>query len=327
MAAACNGEDERMTQDSPTISRRHFVAAAGAVAATTVATAEAATPQRAAGRFAGKVAWITGGARGQGRSHALRLAAEGADIIVSDSLTAVRSIDYAMATQADLDETAAMVRSAGRRVLAIKSDVRDPAAAAAVVREGNSMFGRIDLLVANAGIYGTSPMASMSDALFNDVVQTNLYGVFHSLRAVLPGMIERRSGRIVAIASLAARSGQVNSAAYCASKWGVIGMVKATALEVAKNNVTVNAVCPTGVNTPLLNNPATWKRALPGDPNPTQAKFEAMMRANPFAPQGVPWVEPADVSDSVLFLLSDEARHITGSAIDVAAGSMAGNVA
>lgn len=318
-----------MPQDESSISRRQFVASAGAVAAVsaTGSPAQAAAQARPVGRFAGKVAWITGGARGQGRSHAQRLAAEGADIILSDSLTPLSTVDYPMASQVDLDETAALVRAAGRRVLALKSDVRDPAAALDAVQKGIDMFGKIDLLVANAGIYGTSALATTSDALFDDVVRTNLYGVFHSMRAVLPGMIERKSGRIVVIASLAARTGQMNSAAYCASKWGVIGMAKATALEVAKSNITVNCVCPTAVNTPLLNNPAAWKRALPTDPVPNQAKFEEMMRLNPFAPQGVPWVEPSDVSDSVLFLLSDEARHITGSAIDVAAGSMAANVA
>ena len=317
-----------MSGDDPTISRRQFVASAGAVTASSaIGTAQAAAPERLAGRFAGKIAWITGGARGQGRSHAQRLAAQGADIIISDSVTSLPTIEYPMASQADLDETAEMVRAMGRRVLALRSDVRDPDAVTEVAQKGVEMFGRIDLLVANAGVYGTAPLASMSDGLFDDVVRTNLYGVFHSMRAVLPGMVARRYGRIVAIASLAARTGQMNSGAYCASKWGVIGMVKATALEVAKSNVTVNCVCPTGVNTPLLNNAAAWKRALPGDGEPSREKFEAKMRLHPFAPQGVPWVEPADVSDSVLFLLSEEARHITGSAIDVAAGSMASNVA
>jgi len=316
-------------KDDVGVSRRGFVAAAGTVAASlaTGAAASDVPAARAAGRFAGKVAWITGGARGQGRSHAQRLAAEGADIILSDSLTPVATLDYPLATQADLDETAAMVRAAGRRVLALKSDVRDPAAAQAVADQGAKAFGKIDLLVANAGIYATSPIATMSDAMFDDLIRTNLFGVFHSLRAVMPGMIGRRFGRIVVTSSLAGRSGLANSAAYCASKWGVIGMVKAAALEVAKQNITVNLVCPTSVNTPLVNHPRAWARALPGDPAPDQAKFEAKMRVNPFAPQGVPWVEPPDVSDSVLFLLSEEARHITGSALDVAAGSMAGNSA
>ena len=310
------------------LSRRGFVAGGGTIAAAAAAMpASAAAPRAAAGRFAGKVAWITGGARGQGRSHAQRLAAEGADIIISDSLAPVTTLPYPLADQGDLNHTAALVRAAGGRVLALKSDVRDPAAANAVAEAGIRAFGKIDFLVANAGIYAAAPMATTSDALFDDIIRTNLYGVFHSLRAVLPGMIEHRFGRIVVTSSLAGRTGQANTSAYCASKWGVIGMVKATALEVAKQNVTVNAVCPTGVNTPLVNNPAAWERALPGDSAPTRAKFEAKMRANPFAPQGVPWVEASDVADSILFLLSEEARHITGSAIDVAAGSMATNVA
>jgi len=319
-----------MTEQESGLSRRHFVAAAGtiaAAAATTAAGAQAAPQPRPAGRFAGKVAWITGGARGQGRSHAQRLAAEGADIILSDSLTGVASIDYPMASQTDMDETAAMVRAAGRRVLALKSDVRDAQAATEVVRQGTAMFGKVDLLVANAGVYGTSTIAAMSDALFDDIIRTNLYGVFHSLRAVLPGMSERGFGRIVVTSSLAGRSGHATGGAYCASKFGVIGMVKAAALEVAKRNVTINCVCPTSVNTPLVDNPAGWARALPGDPAPTREKFIAKRRANAASPQGIPWVEATDVSDSVLFLLSEEARHITGSAIDVAAGAMAVNLA
>lgn len=319
------------TTEDQGLSRRSFVSGAGvALAAGTAgagATAAAAAAPAPRGRFAGKVAWITGGARGQGRSHAQRLAAEGADVIISDSLTPVATLDYPLATQADLDQTADMVRAAGRRVLALKSDVRDPAATADVVRRGIASFGKIDLLVANAGIYASGPAETLGDALFNDILQTNLYGVFHSIRAVLPGMTERGYGRIVATASLAGRSGLANTAAYCASKWGVIGMVKSIALDVAKRNVTVNAVCPTAVNTPLISNPASWARSLPGDPAPTREKYEAQMRAHPFAPQGVPWVEPADVSDVVLFLLSEEARHTTGAAMDITAGSMAGNVA
>lgn len=310
-------------------SRRSFVVGAGTIAAAATAsvTTSASAEPMARGRFAGKVAWITGAARGQGRSHAQRLAAEGADIILSDSLAPVATLDYPLSSQADLDQTEALVRAAGGRVLVLKSDVRDPAAATDVVKQGGKAFGKIDLLIANAGIYGTSPIAASSDALFDDIIRTNLYGVFHSLRAVLPGMIERNFGRIVVTSSLAGRTGQANSSAYCASKWGVIGMVKAAALEVAKQNITINLVCPAGVNTPLVNNPTAWARALPDDPSPTQAKFEAKMSAKPFSPQGVPWVEPSDVTDSVLFLLSDGARHITGSAIDVASGSMASNVA
>lgn len=317
--------------DDHGLSRRSFVSGAGVALAAGTAAAGASAASAAApasrGRFAGKVAWITGGARGQGRSHAERLAAEGADVIISDSLTPVATLDYPLATQADLDHTADLVRAKGGRVLALKSDVRDPAQTADVVRRGLAAFGKIDLLVANAGIYAAGATETLGDALFNDILQTNLYGVFHSIRAVLPGMSERRYGRIVATASVAGRSGLANTAAYCASKWGVIGLVKSTALDVAKRNITVNAVCPTGVNTPLVSNPAAWARALPNDPAPTREKFEALMRANPYSPQGVPWVESSDVSDVVLFLLSEEARHTTGAAIDIAAGGMAGNAA
>ncbi|MCP1471715.1 SDR family mycofactocin-dependent oxidoreductase [Sphingobium sp. OAS761] len=317
-----------MTMDDKVMSRRHFVGAAGAVAAAGAASSvSAASSGERRGRFAGKVAWITGGARGQGRSHAQRLAAEGADIILSDSLKDVGSIDYPMARQSDMDDTADMVRAAGGRVLAIRSDIRDAASAADVVRQGQAMFGRIDLMVANAGIYGTSSIAAMSDALFDDIIQTNLYGVFHAIRAVLPGMVDQRFGRIVVTSSLAGRSGHATGSAYCASKWGIIGMVKAASLEVARQNITMNCVCPTSVNTPLIDNPAGWAKALPGDPEPTRAKFQAKRMANPHSPQGIAWVEPSDVSDTVLFLLSEEARHITGSAIDVAAGAMANNAA
>jgi NAD(P)-dependent dehydrogenase (short-subunit alcohol dehydrogenase family) len=167
----------------------------------------------------------------------------------------------------------------------------------------------------------------MTDRMFDDVVRTNLYGVFHMMRAVVAPMARRRFGRIVATSSAAGRMGLANTGHYCASKWGVIGLAKALALEVAKQGITVNCVCPTAVNTPLLNNPVAWKRALPGDPAPTRETFEAKQRANPYTPQGVPWVEPEDVTEAILFLLSDAARHITGSAIDVSAGGAAMNSA
>lgn len=311
------------------LSRRSVIHAAtlGAVASS-VAGGGAALAQQAAGaatggRFAGKVALITGGARGQGRAHAELLAREGADIVLCDILAPVGTLDYPLASQADMDQTVALVRAQGRRCLGIKADMRDAAAATEVVRRATAELGKVDLLIANAGIYGSSPLAQMSDQTFDDVIRTNLYGVFHIVRAVLPGMQQRRFGRIVATASMAGRMGIANASHYSASKWGVIGLVKAVALEVAKQGITVNAVCPTGVNTPLINNEAAWRRALPGDPSPTRAKFEAKMRANPYSPQGVPWVEPEDVANATLFLLSEEARHITGTAVDIAAGGSA----
>jgi len=243
--------------------------------------------------------------------------------VVCDSLTDVASLDYPLATQADMEETEKQVHAAGGQFLGMKADVRDPAAANDVIAKAQSRFGRVDFLVANAGIVSYAPLVSMSDQMFDDVMRTNVYGVFYSVRAALAPMTKQGYGRIVVIASQAGRMGLTNGSHYSASKWAVIGMAKSLALEVARKNITVNCVCPTVVNTPLYNNPAAWKRALPNDPTPTREKFEAQQAIAPYAPQGVPWVEPEDVSKAALFLLSDEADHITGAALDVTAGGSA----
>jgi len=317
--------------DGTELSRRSALGIAGVLAAAggmigTAAVAGAqATPgsERAKRRFEGRVAVITGGARGMGRSHALALAREGAAIVACDILKQIPTVAYPLATQADMDETGRLVKEAGGRFVAVKADVRVPVEAEAVIAQAVRQFGQVDYLLANAGIYATSPVAQMTDQMFDDMIKTNLYGVFNIMRAALPAMVAKRFGRIVATASMAGRMGLASTGHYCASKWGVIGLTKSLALEVARQGITVNSVCPTGVNTPLVNNPAAWRKALPDDPAPTREKYEARMRANPYAPQGVPWIEPEDVTAAILFLLSDEARHITGSAFDVAAGGSA----
>ena len=253
----------------------------------------------------------------------MMLAQQGARIVVCDSLTDVATLDYPLATQADMAETEKQVRAAGGQFLGVKADVRDPAAANDVIAQAQSRFGRVDFLVANAGIVSYTPLASMTDQMFDDVMRTNVYGVFHSMRAALTPMQKQGYGRIVVIASQAGRMGLRTGSHYSASKWAVIGMTKSLALEVAKQNITVNCICPTVVNTPLYNNPAAWKRALPNDPAPTREKFEAQQAIAPYAPQGVPWVQPEDISKAALFLLSDEAEHITGAALDVTAGGSA----
>ncbi len=316
------------------ISRRGALRAAGVLAAAgglsgligTSAVASAATAPDSdlrKKRFEGRVAVITGGARGQGRSHALALAREGVKIVVCDILEQISTVAYPLATQEDMDETARLVAAVGGEFVGLKADVRDPAAANKVIKQALQKFGKVDFLMANAGIYTTGPVATMSDQMFDDVVRTNLYGVFNIMRAALPSMIEKGFGRIVATSSMAGRMGYANTGHYCASKWGVIGLTKALALEVGRQGITVNSVCPSSVNTPLINNPISWREALPDDPAPTREKYEARMRANAKGPQGVPWVEPEDVTAAALFLLSDDARHITGTAIDVAAGGSA----
>ena len=324
-----------MSSEERDVTRRSLIGGmvAGAAALGASGAAAAASPapspgapglSRSDGRFAGRVALITGAARGLGRAYAVGLAHEGATIVGCDILAPIGSVAYPLASMADLDETARLVANAGGRFLGVKADVRDPAAATALVEQAVRQFGKVDFLLANAGIYTTSPVASMSDAMFDDVIRTNLYGVFNIMRAALGPMQRQQYGRIVATASMAGRMGLADHGHYCASKWGVIGLVKSLALEVAKQNITVNAVCPTSMNTPLLSNEVNWRKALPNDPNPTREKFEAASRAKPYAPQGVPWVEPEDVTKATLFLLSDDARHITGTSIDVAAGGSAG---
>lgn len=226
-----------------------------------------------------------------------------------------------------MDETARLVTAAGAQFVGLKADVRDSAAANGVIEQALRQFGKVDFLPANAGIYTTGPMAKMSDQMFDDVLRTNLYGVFNMMRATLPSMTENGFGRIVATSSMAGRMGYANTAHYCASKWGVIGLSKALALEVGKQGITVNCVIPSSVNTPLTNNPISWRGVLPDDPAPTREKYEARMRANASGAQGVPWVEPEEVTAAALFLLTNDARHITGTAIDIAAGGSASTMA
>ncbi len=277
------------------------------------------------GKLDGKVALITGGARGQGRSHALTLAREGADIVVCDIAAQIPSVPFPMGTEEQLQETARLVEDLDRRCLAVKADVRDVTQLRGVVEQALSEFGHIDILLANAGIGSYSPVVDMTDEQWDDVIDTNLKGVFNAMRAVLPHMIERRYGRIVATASMAGRVGMPNLGHYVASKWGVIGLVKTVALEVAQYGITVNAVCPTSVNTDMIHNEATYKLFRPDLEHPTREDvMTAFMSLNV---QPVPWVEPEDISRAILFLVSDEARYITGTALSVAAGMNARNAA
>src|SRR6476659_2457001 len=162
------------------------------------------------GRLEGKVAMVTGGARGQGRSHAVAFAREGADVVVCDIDQQVETVPYPLSGAADLEETARLVREQGRRCLAQAADVRDAAQVDGVVDAALAEFGRVDVLAANAGVWAASQLSEMSDELWRDVVEINLYGVFHAIRAVSRPMIEQGSGRIIATASTAARSGLPN---------------------------------------------------------------------------------------------------------------------
>jgi SDR family mycofactocin-dependent oxidoreductase len=269
-------------------------------------------------RFTGKVAMVTGAARGQGRSHAVRLAAEGADLILCDLGADIDTVPYALGTEDELRETAAMVGEHGSRAVVCRCDVRSTADLADAVSRGLDELGRIDVLVANAGIAGVSTLAEMSDDVWQNMIDVNLTGVFKTLRAVVPHMVSRGYGRIVATSSIVGRQGSANIGHYVAAKWGVLGLVKSLAVEVAEHGVTVNAVCPTSVDSEMIQNETFHRLFLPEADEIRMEDVEAAYTA--LNPIPVPWLSPNDVSDAVLFLASDEARLITGDALPVALG-------
>ena len=269
-------------------------------------------------RFTGKVALVTGAARGQGRSHAVRLAAEGADLVLCDLCADIGTVPYALGSLAELQETASLVAEHGRRAVVCQADVRSTADLEAAVARGLEELGQIDVLVANAGVAGISTIAEMSDEAWQNMIDINLTGVFKTMRAVVGHMVSRGYGRIVATSSIVGRQGSANIGHYVAAKWGVIGLVKSLAVEVAADGVTVNAVCPTSVDSPMIQNEAFHRLFLPDAQEILPADVEAAYTA--LNPIPVPWLAPGDVSDAVLFLASDEARFITGDALPVALG-------
>lgn len=275
------------------------------------------------GKFDGKVVLITGGARGQGRSHAVTFAREGADVAFCDIASQLDTVPYPMATPEDLKETVQLVEDLDRRCIGVTADVRDRDQIVAFAEQARTELGRIDFLLANAGIFTFSTVAEMDDHTWSQTIDTNLTGVFHAMRAVLPTMIEQGYGRIVATSSMAGKMGYANCAHYVATKWGVIGLVKSLAMEVGGNGITVNAICPTTVDTTMIQNEATYKLFLPDAAHPTRADAAPAFQTMNAIP--VPWVETIDISNAMAFLCSDEARYITGETIAVAAGMNAAN--
>jgi SDR family mycofactocin-dependent oxidoreductase len=275
------------------------------------------------GQLTGQVALITGGARGQGRAHAIALAREGADIVVTDIAADMETIDYPLATPADLEETVRLVEKEDRRCLAIQADMRDTTAVNGAVEATLAEFGRVDILVANHGVINYGLLENFTDEMWDTVLQTNITGYFKVMRAVIPHMRAQKYGRLICTASFGARGGYPNLPAYTAAKWGVIGLVKGTALEVANAGITVNVVCPAAVGTGLFLNQPTYDLFCPDLPHPTREDFEARLVQNNAGLNGRRYLDAEHVSRAVLFLACDLDGVMTGQVTDVGLGSSA----
>jgi SDR family mycofactocin-dependent oxidoreductase len=256
----------------------------------------------------GKVAFITGAARGQGRAHAVRLASDGADVIAIDICAPIGSVKYPLASADDLAVTVKLVEDTGARIVAREADVRDRASLSAAVQTGVDELGRLDIVVANAGI---APMASGDDG-WNDVIDVNLTGVYNTIKVSIPTMVEQGAGgSIVLISSAAGLAGvgspDAGSVGYAAAKHGVVGLMRVYANLLAQQNIRVNSLHPTGVETPMINNEFKMAAATdtPG----------AMGNALP-----VEVLQAEDIANAVAWLVSDQARYITGVTLPVDAG-------
>jgi SDR family mycofactocin-dependent oxidoreductase len=270
------------------------------------------------GRFDGRTALITGAARGQGRSHAIAMAREGADVVLVDAPAPVASVPYPLGTEDELRETAALVEAEGRTAIVAPADVRRSDQLRAVVALALERLGKLDVVVANAGVVTYHQLADMDDQAWDDVIDVNLTGVANTIRAVLPTMIERRYGRIVVISSQSGRRGVPNLAHYSAAKWGLLGLVKTVALETAPlGGITCNAVLPGAVDTPMMRHREVYRTFRPDLDDPTVEDMEE--RLLQMSPMPTPWIDAGDISNAVLFLAADEARHISGVSLDVAA--------
>jgi len=264
------------------------------------------------GKLDGKVAFISGAARGQGRSHALRLAEEGANVISIDACAKIASIPYEMPGLEDLEQTAAGVRAFGRECMTRQVDVRDEEGVIAAVADGVRRFGRLDVVLANAGV---APCSTDHDA-WAEVIDINLTGVFNTVEAVIPHMVAAGNGGAIVITSSTAGINGVGGAtrgglAYTASKHGVVGLMRSYANILSRHSIRVNSIHPTGVRTPMVMNDAmaAFLEQFP--------EMQDQVSGNALP---VDVIEPSDISSAVLWLVSDEGRYVTGITLPVDAG-------
>jgi (+)-trans-carveol dehydrogenase len=271
-------------------------------------------------RFDGKVAFVTGAARGQGRSHAVHLAQEGADIIAVDVCEQVASAPVEMATPEDLAETVAEVEAVGGRILATQTDVRRHDALKSALDAGVEEFGRLDIVAANAGIAGFGLTHELSDVEWRDMIDVNLTGVWQTAKVAIPHLLAgERGGSITLTSSVGGLKGFAHCGHYVAAKHGVVGLMRTLALELAPHHIRVNSIHPASVNTPMLMNEFTYKLFRPDLEHPTEEDFVPAVTAMHTLP--IPWLNAQDISKALLFLASDDARYITGVALPVDGGA------
>jgi (+)-trans-carveol dehydrogenase len=275
-----------------------------------------------AGRVEGKVAFITGAARGQGRAHAVRLAQEGADIIAVDICKKIDTVDLiAASTPEDLAETADLVKGHNRRIVTAEVDVRDYDALKAAVDSGVEQLGRLDIIVANAGIgNGGQTLDKTSEADWTAMIDINLSGVWKTVKAGVPHILKGgRGGSIILTSSVGGLKAYPHCGHYVAAKHGVVGLMRTFAVELGAQNIRVNSVHPTNVNTPLFMNDGTMKLFRPDLESPGPDDMKVVGQLMHTLPIG--WVEPEDIANAVLFLASDESRYVTGVTLPIDGGS------
>ena len=263
------------------------------------------------GKLDGKVAFITGIARGQGRSHALTLAREGADIIGLDLCRTPASVPYHGATQADLEETVRLVEDTGRKIVAEQADVRDLAQVQAVFDAGIAQFGRVDIVLPNAGICAGGLTWEITPEAWQEMLDINLTGPWHTVRVAIPTMIEQgQGGAIVFTGSVDALKGSANISSYAAAKHGITGLMRSLANEVGQYGIRVNSINPGHVDTIMLGNEFVWGLFRPDLDRPTKDDVVESFRSTNLLPE--PWMQPEDVSNAILYLVSDQGRFVTG---------------